>query len=111
MRKDVIKNFRMQTDGVIRYQGANGLWRQLLDKPDSYEEITGTAMFVFGIAKGVKEGWLHPDYIYVAWEGLKGMLTKITPEGDVTCYLLPVLELCLLYHFIIIALNGKRPYG
>jgi unsaturated rhamnogalacturonyl hydrolase len=84
MREDVIKNFRMQTDGVIRYQGANGLWRQLLDKPDSYEEITGTAMFVFGIAKGVKEGWLHPDYIYVAWEGLKGMLTKITPEGDVT---------------------------
>ena len=83
MREDVIKNFRMQTDGVIRYQGANGLWHQLLDKPDSYEEITGTAMFVFGIAKGVKEGWLHPDYIYVAWEGLKGMLTKITPEGDV----------------------------
>jgi len=41
-------------------------------------------MFVFGIARGVKEGWLHPDYIYVAWEGLKGMLTKITPEGDVT---------------------------
>lgn len=84
MREDVLKNFRMQTDGVIRYQGANGLWHQLLDKPDSYEEITGSAMFVFGIAKGVKKGWLHPDYIYVAWEGLKGMLTKISPEGDVT---------------------------
>ncbi len=84
MREDVIRNFRMQTDGVIRYQGANGLWHQLLDKPDSYEEVTGTSMFVFGIAKGVKEGWLHPDYIYVAWEGLKGMLTKISAEGDVT---------------------------
>lgn len=84
MREDVIRIFRMQTDGVIRYQGANGLWHQLLDKPDSYEEITGTSMFVFGIAKGVKEGWLHPDYIYVAWEGLKGILSKITPESDVT---------------------------
>lgn len=84
MREDVIRNFRMQADGLIRYQGANGLWHQLLDKEDSYEEITGTAMFVFGIARGVKQGWLHPDYIYVAWEGLKGMLTKITPEGDVT---------------------------
>lgn len=49
----------------------NGLWHQLLDKADSYEEITGTSMFVFGIAKGVKEGWLHPDFIYVAWQGLK----------------------------------------
>ena len=84
MREDVIRNFRMQADGLIRYQGVNGLWHQLLDKEDSYEEITGTAMFVFGIARGVKQGWLHPDYIYVAWEGLKGMLTKITPEGDVT---------------------------
>lgn len=84
MREDVIRNFQMQADGVIRYQGTNGLWHQLLDKPDSYEEVTGTSMFVFGIAKGVKEGWLHPDYIYVAWEGLKGMLTKISSEGDVT---------------------------
>ena len=66
MREDVIRNFRMQADGLIRYQGANGLWHQLLDKEDSYEEITGTAMFVFGIARGVKQGWLHPDYIYVA---------------------------------------------
>ena len=44
----------------------------------------GTSMFVFGIAKGVKEGWLHPDFIYVAWQGLKGMLSKISENGDVT---------------------------
>ena len=84
MREDVIKNFQMQASGVARYQGKNGLWHQLLDKEDSYEEITGTSMFVFGIAKGVKEGWLHPDFIYVAWQGLKGMLSKISEKGDVT---------------------------
>ena len=55
MREDVIKNFQMQASGVARYQGKNGLWHQLLDKEDSYEEITGSSMFVFGIAKGVKE--------------------------------------------------------
>lgn len=83
-RDAIIKNFQMQASGVARYQGANGLWHQLLDKEDSYEEITGTAMFVFGIARGVKNGWLHPDFIYVAEQGLKGILSKITPEGDVT---------------------------
>jgi rhamnogalacturonyl hydrolase YesR len=56
----------------------------LLDKEDSYEEITGTAMFTFGMARGVKQGWLHPDFIYVAQQGLRGMMSKITPEGDVT---------------------------
>lgn len=84
MRQAVIENFRQQASGVARYQGKDGLWHQLLDKEDSYEEITGTAMFVFGIARGVKEGWLHPDFIYVAEQGLKGMMKKITDNGDVT---------------------------
>ena len=84
MREAVIENFRQQASGVARYQGKNGLWHQLLDKEDSYEEITGTAMFVFGIARGVKEGWLHPDFIYVAEQGLKGMMKKISDDGDVT---------------------------
>lgn len=84
LRAEVLKCFRRQCSGVVRYQGANGLWHQLLDKVDSYEEITGTAMFVFGIARGVKAGWLHPDFIYAANQGLKGMMTKITENGDVT---------------------------
>lgn len=84
MWEAVLENFRRQASGVARYQGKNGLWHQLLDKEDSYEEITGTAMFVFGIARGVKEGWLHPDFIYVAEQGLKGMMRKISDKGDVT---------------------------
>lgn len=84
LRDAVIKNFQQQASGVARFQGKNGLWHQLLDKEDSYEEITGTAMFVFGMARGVKQGWLHPDFIYVAEQGLKGMMKMITDNGDVT---------------------------
>lgn len=84
LRQQVLDCFRRQCSGVVRYQGAKGLWHQLLDKTDSYDEITGTAMFVFGIARGVKQGWLHPDFIYAAEQGLKGMLSKISENGDVT---------------------------
>lgn len=84
LRAKVIRNFQQQASGVARYQSPNGMWHQLLDKEDSYEEITGTAMFTFGMARGVKQGWLHPDFIYVAQQGLRGMMSKITPEGDVT---------------------------
>lgn len=83
-RAALIENFKQQVSGVCRYQGKNGLWHQLLDKPDSYEETTGTAMFVFGIARGVREGWIHPDFIYVAEQGLKGLMTKLSDAGDVT---------------------------
>ena len=83
-RQALVKNFKQQVSEVARYQGENGLWYQVLDKTDSYEEITGTAMFVFGIARGVREGWIDKDFIYVAEQGLKGMMTKMTDEGDVT---------------------------
>jgi rhamnogalacturonyl hydrolase YesR len=83
-REALIRNFKQQVSGVARYQGKNGLWRQLLDKEDSYEEITGTAMFVFGIARGVRKGWLHEDFIHVAEQGLRGIMSKLTDAGDVT---------------------------
>lgn len=84
MREAVLANFNRQIIGVLKYQGKNGLWHQLLDKTDSYEEITGTAMFVFAIARGVRMGWIHKDYIYAAQSGLKGMMAKMSDEGDVT---------------------------
>ena len=83
-RPRILHGYRTMMKSLKKYQSSNGLWHQLLDKEDSYEEITGSSMFVFGIAKGVKEGWLHPDFIYVAWQGLKGMLSKISENGDVT---------------------------
>lgn len=83
-REALLENFKRQVSGVARYQGKSGLWYQLLDKTDSYEEITGTAMFVFSIARGVREGWIHKDFIYVAEQGLKGMMTKMTDDGDIT---------------------------
>lgn len=83
-KTELIENFKRQVLGVLQYQGKNGLWYQILDKTDSYEEITGTAMFVFAIARGVRMGWINKDYIYAAEQGLKGMMTKMSDKGDVT---------------------------
>ena len=83
-RDAVIAVFDKQVRGILQYQGKNGLWYQVLDKTDSYEEITGTAMFVFGIARGVREGWINKDYIYAAEQGLKGMMSMMSDQGDVT---------------------------
>lgn len=83
-RDSLIANYNTQLFGILQYQGANGLWHQVLDKVDSYEEITGTAMFVFGIARGVREGWIHKDYIYAAEQGLRGMRNYLSDAGDVT---------------------------
>lgn len=83
-RKILLDLFRQQVEGISRYQGPNGLWHQLLDKTDSYVETSCSAMFTFCIARGVNRGWIEPDYAQVAAYGWKGILSKITPDGDVT---------------------------
>ena len=83
-RDKVLGVFRLQAEGIARYQSASGLWHQLLDKSDSYLETSCTAMFTFSLARGVNRGWLEPDFAQVAYAGWKGLLTKISDSGDVS---------------------------
>ncbi len=71
-----------QIVGISRYQSANGLWRQLLDKTDSFHETSSTAMFVYGIAKAVNEGWIDDIYSSVAINGWKRLVKNVTVKGE-----------------------------
>lgn len=46
----------MQT--LLRYQGYDGMWRQLIDDPTAWPETSSTAMFTYAMITGVKNGWL-----------------------------------------------------
>jgi len=81
-RAELIKLLLRQIVGYSRYQDQTGLWHQLLDKPDSYLETSVTAMFTYSVAKAVNEGWIPASYIDIAKQGWKGLLTKITPDGQ-----------------------------
>ncbi len=81
-RAELIKLLFKQIVGVSRYQSANGLWHQLLDKTDSFLESSSTSMFTYGVAKAVNEGWIEDVYSSIAVNGWKGLDTCITPEGD-----------------------------
>lgn len=81
-RTDLIQLLEKHIVGFSRYQNANGMWNQLLDKPESYDESSVTAMYVYGIAKAVNNGWIHADYARIARAGWKALKeTQITAEG------------------------------
>ena len=82
-REDILDIFNQQAEGLARWQGEQGLWHQLLNKNDSYLETSASAMFVFGMARGVNNGWLNQDFSYVADVGWNGILTKIDDQGEV----------------------------
>jgi unsaturated rhamnogalacturonyl hydrolase len=82
-REDLRKNLERQILGIAKYQNADGLWHQVLDKTDSYLESSCSAMFVYSIARAVNEGWIDQRYGSIAqrgWEGLKEH--KITLDGQ-----------------------------
>ena len=82
-RKQLIDLLEKQIVGASRYQNENGMWNQLLDKPESYDESSVTAMYVYGIAKAINEGWFDDTYLRIAqlgWNALKK--DQITENGQ-----------------------------
>jgi unsaturated rhamnogalacturonyl hydrolase len=74
-RPALLEFFNELCEGYLALQGEHGLWHQVLNEPDSYEETSCTAMFAYGFARGVRFGWLKEPAQYVeavhkAWQGL-----------------------------------------
>lgn len=84
----VMKQLRALLRGVAQYQSGTGLWHQMLDRNDSYLETSATAMFVYGLAHAVNQGWISPTtYGSIAQAGWVGLITRVNGKGQVegTC--------------------------
>jgi rhamnogalacturonyl hydrolase YesR len=87
-RSQLLSIFRAHAAGLRRTQAPSGLWHQLLDRPDSYEETSSSAMFVFAITRAINKGWLsRPTWAPIALRGWNGVKTKVNSIGQVegTC--------------------------
>jgi unsaturated rhamnogalacturonyl hydrolase len=82
--RDQVLDFLQRTvQSLAECQNPSGLWHNLLDKNDSYTETSGTAMFVYGIAKGINRGWVHFTYGTIAITGWLALEKLITEDGRV----------------------------
>ena len=59
-RPRILKGYRLMMSALLKYQGKDGMWRQLIDKDDAWPETSSSAMFSFAMITGVKHGWLEP---------------------------------------------------
>ncbi|MBQ8109077.1 MAG: glycoside hydrolase family 88 protein [Clostridia bacterium] len=75
---DIAGSLSEQLAELKLLQTEDGLWRTLLDDPDSYEEVSASA----GIAAAmVNRG--NPLYVKYINKSVKGILANISPEGRV----------------------------
>jgi len=58
-REKVLTQLRAALNGVARYLRLRPV-AQMVDRNDSYLETAATAMFTYGLAHAVNEGWISP---------------------------------------------------
>jgi rhamnogalacturonyl hydrolase YesR len=80
-----LQDFREMAEALVPRQRADGLWNPSLDDPEHYggPELTGTALFVYGMAWGVRRGLLDEQVygpaIIKAWQGM--LTVSVHPSG------------------------------
>ena len=81
----LMKHYKKHVNALCMLQDKKtGFWHNVLDKPDSYEEVSGTAIFVRNIALGINKGWLpknkYEKYVLLGWKAID---SSILPDGTV----------------------------
>lgn len=80
-RDALLAQHRRHLSALLVYQQPSGMWRQLIDFPGSYQEMTVTCMVGYAMARGLRLGWLDDsfeDSLRLAWQGVN---ERIDDEG------------------------------
>jgi rhamnogalacturonyl hydrolase YesR len=84
-RPRILEGYRKMMAALLKYQGEDGLWRQLIDHPEAWSETSGTGMFTFAMVTGVKGGWLDSKlYGEAARRAWLGLAKHIDQDGNVS---------------------------
>ena len=84
-RAGIMKGYQAMMAALLKYQGKDGMWRQLIDQDDAWPESSSSAMFAFAMITGVKNGWLdaatYGPAARKAWIAVAGYIDQ---NSDIT---------------------------
>lgn len=83
-RPHILVAYRKMMAALVKYQGKDGMWRQIINREDFWPESSSTGMFTAALVSGVKEGWLDPaEYAVPARKGWVALAGYIDQNHDV----------------------------
>ena len=84
-RARIMTAYLKMMKSLLDLQGADGMWRQLLDHPEAWPESSSTGMFTFAMITGVKNGWLdEKTYGPAARKGWLALVKHLDANADIT---------------------------
>ena len=82
--KAVLEQLRAHIKGLASYQTKDGFWHQLIDRPETYEETSATAIYTYAIARAVNRGYVdaqaYGPMANLAWNAVA---SKVLPNGQI----------------------------
>ena len=83
-RPRVLGILRRQVTALAQHQSDDGSWRQVVDEPTSYQELTVTAMTVAALARGIARGWLdRATFEPILNRGWAAVAARVNADGTV----------------------------
>ena len=84
-RARILKGYRLMMSALLKYQGKDGMWRELIDHDEAWPESSSSAMFTFAMITGVKHGWLDAAaYGPAARKAWIAVIGYVDQNNDVT---------------------------
>jgi unsaturated rhamnogalacturonyl hydrolase len=87
-REKIMGSYKAMMAGLLKYQSADGRWRQVVDDEKAWEESSCTGFFIYAMAEGVDQGWLdagtYGPAVKKAWGALCGHVDAKGSVGDVS---------------------------
>ncbi|MGA2754941.1 MAG: glycoside hydrolase family 88 protein [Terracidiphilus sp.] len=84
-RARILAGYKLMMAALLKYQAPDGMWRQLIDHEEAWEESSSSGMFAFALITGVKNGWLdaatYGPAARKAWIAVTGFIDQ---NGDMT---------------------------
>ena len=87
-RAELIAILNREAEAIAKYQDPRSdVWWDIVDlggREKNYHESSASAMFVYALARGVREGFLPERYMKTAvrgWEGIKKEFIKPNADG------------------------------
>jgi rhamnogalacturonyl hydrolase YesR len=82
--KAVLEQLRAHIKGLASWQTKEGFWHQLIDRNDTYQETSATAIYTYAIARAVNRGYvdaqMYGPMANLAWNAVA---SKVTAQGQI----------------------------
>lgn len=82
LRRFLVETLEAQLKALAAHQDESGLWRTLIQEPQSYLEASASAGFAYGVLKAVRKRYVGPEYAPMALKAVQGLMENISPDGE-----------------------------